>query len=223
MRKRTRFSYQQASANNQPLCERLRDALRRMRIVRTELQAWNGVSDRLSFFRPRRWLDPHYALPAGLGEEQWGASELRAYTVPPRSAMSGGRTGTRSARAKPCSDFFASRRLPIAGTHERSATKVFRAGLSTPGHPSTAQWDDVSCWHNPATPAESQWVRLLRYCGPSVVSRVNVTWLGAQRTIERCYTLTSRRACAGRDCGVEWVGRIDRTRDAGGIIRWQNY
>jgi hypothetical protein len=35
-------SYQQASANNQPLCERLRDALRRMGIVRTELQAWNA-------------------------------------------------------------------------------------------------------------------------------------------------------------------------------------
>jgi hypothetical protein len=153
MRKRTRSSYQQASANNQPLCERLRNALRRMRIVRTELQAWNGVSDRLSFFWPRRWLDPHYALPAGLGEEQWGASELRAYTVPPRSAMSGGRTGTRSARAKPCSDCASSSPIfreqaiePIAGTHERSATKVFRAGLSTPGHPSTAQWDDVSCW-----------------------------------------------------------------------------
>jgi hypothetical protein len=31
-------SYQQASANNQPLC----DALRRMGIVRTELQAWNA-------------------------------------------------------------------------------------------------------------------------------------------------------------------------------------
>jgi hypothetical protein len=123
-----------------------------MRIVRTELQAWNGVSDRLSFFWPRRWLDPHYALPAGLGEEQWGASELRAYTVPPRSAMSGGRTGTRSARAKPCSDCASSCPIfreqaiePIAGTHERSATKVFRAGLSMPGHPSSAQWDDVSC------------------------------------------------------------------------------
>ena len=110
--------------------------------------------DRLSFFWPRRWLDPHYALSAGLGEEQWGASELRASTVPPRSAMSGGRTGTRSARAKPCSDCASSCPIfreqaiePIAGTHERSATKVFRAGLSTPGHPSTAQWDDVSCWH----------------------------------------------------------------------------
>jgi hypothetical protein len=131
-------SYQQASANHQPLCERLRGALRRMWIVRTELQAWNGVSGRLSFFWPRRWPDPHYALPAGLGEEQWGASELRASTVPPRSAMSGGRTGTRSARAKPCSDCASSCPIfreqaiePIAGTDERSATKVFRAGLST--------------------------------------------------------------------------------------------
>jgi hypothetical protein len=36
----------------------------------------------------------------------------------------------------------------------------------------------VGFWHNPAAPADSQWVRLLRYCGPSVISRVNLTWLG---------------------------------------------
>jgi hypothetical protein len=40
-----------------------------MRIVRTELQAWNGVSDRLSFFWPRRWLDPHM-----LCRQVWGKS-----------------------------------------------------------------------------------------------------------------------------------------------------
>jgi hypothetical protein len=36
----------------------------------------------------------------------------------------------------------------------------------------------VSFWHLPAAPADSQWVRLLRYWGPSVVPHVNVTWLG---------------------------------------------
>jgi hypothetical protein len=67
-----------------------------------------------------------------------GSERMRASTVPPRSAMSGGRTGTRSARAKPCSDCASSCPIfreqaiePIAGTDERSATKVFRAGLST--------------------------------------------------------------------------------------------
>jgi len=27
---------------------------------------------------------------------------------------------------------------------------------------------DGRCWHNPAAPADSQWVRLLRYRGPSM-------------------------------------------------------
>jgi hypothetical protein len=48
-------SYQQASANNQPLCERLRDALRRMRIVRTELQAWNAFCWMSQMGQGRLW------------------------------------------------------------------------------------------------------------------------------------------------------------------------
>jgi len=71
----------QVGGNNQPVCERLRDALRRMRIVRTELRAWNAVSDRLSFFWPKHWLYPHDALPERLREEQWEASELRASAI----------------------------------------------------------------------------------------------------------------------------------------------
>jgi hypothetical protein len=80
---------------------------------------------------------------------------------------------------------------------------------------------EVRNWHNPAAPADSQWVRLLRYCGPSVVFRVNVTWLGG--TNNNRALLCFQRARAGRDCGLEWVGRIDRTRGARGTIRWQNY
>jgi hypothetical protein len=63
-----------------PLCERLRDALLGLRIIRNELRAWRTVSDRLSFFAPRHWLGPRNQLPPGVSEEQWEASELRAST-----------------------------------------------------------------------------------------------------------------------------------------------
>jgi hypothetical protein len=36
----------------------------------------------------------------------------------------------------------------------------------------------------------------------NILRKLGMAWGTA--TIERCYTLTSRRACAGRDCGVEW-------------------
>src|SRR3981189_2558833 len=50
-------------------------------------------------------------------------------------------------------------------------------GLSPRAPRSGLERSDFVHWHNPAAPPDSQWVRLLRYCGPSVVSRVNVTWL----------------------------------------------
>lgn len=62
----------------QPLCQRLRDALRAMRIAGAELQDWNSISDRLSLVTPTRVLELQHSLPAGLSEVQWEASEMRA-------------------------------------------------------------------------------------------------------------------------------------------------
>jgi hypothetical protein len=55
----------------------------------------------------------------------------------------------------------------------------------------------------------------------SIPRKRNVAW-GTNNKRALLYA-HFRRACAGRDCGLEWVGRIDRTRGARGIIRWQNY
>jgi hypothetical protein len=68
-------------ADRQPLCERLREALEKEQIVRTGLAAWNTVSYRLAYVMPIRWLGKGDTLPAGLSEEQWSSSELRASAV----------------------------------------------------------------------------------------------------------------------------------------------
>ena len=40
---------------------------------------------------------------------------------------------------------------------------------------------------------------------------VNATWLGGTNNNGALLQAHFRRACAGRDCGLEWVGRIART------------
>jgi hypothetical protein len=74
-------STSQPATDHQSLCERLREALERMQIVRTGLGAWNIVSYRLSYLMPIRWLGERDALPSGVSEEQWDSSELRASAV----------------------------------------------------------------------------------------------------------------------------------------------
>jgi hypothetical protein len=74
-------SEQQPGVNHEPLCERLREALEKMQVVRTGLQAWNIVSYRLAYLMPIRWLGARERLPASLSEDQWQSSELRASAV----------------------------------------------------------------------------------------------------------------------------------------------
>jgi hypothetical protein len=71
----------ETDVNHQPICNRLRDSLRRMQIARTQLWVWNSISDRLNPFWPPGWFDHRFVMPPGLSEEQWGASDLRSATL----------------------------------------------------------------------------------------------------------------------------------------------
>ena len=73
--------YMQPSVHHGPLCQRLRDVLRRMAIVRTELREWNTASDRPLHFIFSNWLDASGSLGAGVSEEQWSASEMRTSAI----------------------------------------------------------------------------------------------------------------------------------------------
>ncbi len=70
----------QPGVNQQPICERLREAFEKIQITRGELASWNAATHRLSYLIPMPGLGKPGAQPAGLSEVQSVSSELQAST-----------------------------------------------------------------------------------------------------------------------------------------------